>query len=300
MDQLENALTPAGRTARQQLLAGLPMTERRIPLAGISTAVLEGGEGPPLVLLHGPGGYAAHFARVFPLLVKHHRIIAPDLPGHGASGPGAEALDAERVLDWLEQLIESTSATRPVLVGQLLGGAIAARFAIDRPQRLSRLVLANSLGLRPFQPAPEFALALTQFMSAPSPQTHEQLWQQCAYDLPRLRQGMAELWEPFEAYNLDRAIPSLQAVQRTLMAEFAFKGIPAQDLAGIEVPTFLIWGRHDLATPLEVAERASVQFGWPLFVIEQSNDDPPVEQPEAFVRALAKALAQSPQPDGRS
>ena len=53
---------------------------------GIETAVLEGGEGPPIVLLHGPGEFAAKWLRVIPALVEGHRVIAPDLPAHGASG----------------------------------------------------------------------------------------------------------------------------------------------------------------------------------------------------------------------
>jgi hypothetical protein len=49
----------AGDNTREQLLAELPVTDRRLQLAGISSAVLEGGEGPPVVLLHGPGEFAA-------------------------------------------------------------------------------------------------------------------------------------------------------------------------------------------------------------------------------------------------
>ena len=78
-----------------------PVEERRLELAGVSTAVLEGGDGPPLVLLHGPGASAAHWLRVLPDLVATHRVIAPDLPGLGASEVGGGPLDAERVLAWL-------------------------------------------------------------------------------------------------------------------------------------------------------------------------------------------------------
>ena len=56
-----------GEAARQRLLAGMPVTERRLLLAGISTAVLEGGDGPPVVLLHGPMGNAANWMEVTPL-----------------------------------------------------------------------------------------------------------------------------------------------------------------------------------------------------------------------------------------
>src|SRR5688572_33174009 len=72
------AVIPGGQ-ARRQLLAGLPVTERRLQLAGISTAVLEGGEGPPVVLLHGPMANATHWMRVIPGLAATHRVIVPDL-----------------------------------------------------------------------------------------------------------------------------------------------------------------------------------------------------------------------------
>jgi pimeloyl-ACP methyl ester carboxylesterase len=58
------------------------------------------------------------------------------------------------------------------------------------------------------------------------------------------------------------------------------------ELARIRVPATLIWGRHDLATPLAVAQAASARYGWPLHVIDNAADDPPLEQPEAFARAL--------------
>ena len=83
--------------AREQLLSGIAVTERRLTLAGVSTAVLEGGDGPPMVLLHGPGEFAAKWMRVIPELVKTHRVVAPDLPGHGASGVDGGHLDGDRM-----------------------------------------------------------------------------------------------------------------------------------------------------------------------------------------------------------
>jgi hypothetical protein len=68
--------------ARRQRLAGIPVTERRLELAGIQSAVLDGGEGPPVVLLHGPGESAVNWRWVNPALVETHRVIAPDLPAH--------------------------------------------------------------------------------------------------------------------------------------------------------------------------------------------------------------------------
>ena len=87
-----------GHRARAQLLDATQVTERQVMLAGISTAVLVGGDGPPIVLLHGPGEFAFTWLRVIPELVKTNRVIVPDLPGHGASLLGEAPLDADRVL----------------------------------------------------------------------------------------------------------------------------------------------------------------------------------------------------------
>ena len=128
-------------------------------------------------------------------------------------------------------------------------------------------------------------------MAQPTEQKHTALWQRCAFDLDALRRRMGDSWPPFEAYNLDRArTPSVQAAVAALMDGFGVPAIPPDALARIAVPTTLVWGRHDSATPLAVAGAASTRYGWPLAVIENCNDDPPVEQPEALLRAIEAAL----------
>src|SRR6266511_4729026 len=121
-----------GDDARRRLLAGAPVTERRLDLAGVSTAVLEGGDGPPVVLLHGQGGWSGMWLPVILDLVRTHRVVAPDLPGLGASEVPDGPPDAERVLAWLGELLQRTCPGPPALVGASLGAAIGARFAIGR------------------------------------------------------------------------------------------------------------------------------------------------------------------------
>lgn len=278
------------RTARDRVLAGLPVTEYRRELAGVPTAVLEGGEGPPVVLLHGPGEFAATWLPVLPQLCRTHRVIAPDLPGHGAS-PATGPLDAPHVLRWLGELVEQRASEPPVLVGRVLGGAIAARFAAAHGDRLAALVLVDTLGLAPFRPDPRFAIALQRFLAAPTHRSYHRLMEFCAFDLDRARQRLGARWEACAAYAVDLAgDPGVQAAFGSLVAEFGAP-IPPDRLARLAVPTALIWGRHDLATPLPVAEQASARYGWPLHVVEDAGDDPPLDQPEAFLGALQDALA---------
>jgi pimeloyl-ACP methyl ester carboxylesterase len=279
---------------RDRLLTGLPVTERRLSLNGVTTAVLEGGEGAPVVLLHGPGGYGARWLRVIPSLTGTHRVIAPDLPGHGESAMFAGTPDPDLLSGWLDDLIECTCPTPPVLVGSTLGGAIAARFASERGERLAALVLVDALGLTEFRPVPEFGAALTAYLSAPGTLTHDRVWSYCLFDLTALRARMGNPLALIKAYNLDRLdAPGRVAALGSLMEQLGAPAIPRDVLARIAVPTTLIWGRHDRATPLSIAEDASRRFGWDLRVIEDAADDPSLEQPEAFMTALQAALGPS-------
>jgi pimeloyl-ACP methyl ester carboxylesterase len=272
---------------RARLLADLPVRERRVRLNGIPTALLEGGEGPPFVLLHGPGAYGAEWLRVIPHLVTTHRVVAPDLPGHGATDPIHGPFDDDRVLGWLEDLIDCTCLTAPTIVGHLLGGAIGARFAGEHGNRVAALVLVDTLGLREFAPAPEFGLVLDAFLSDPTEATQERLWRLCAYDLDALRKRLGAQWERLRAYHLDRACARhLQGTQHSLMMKLGMPAMEPAVLSRVSVPTTLIWGRHDRATPLSVAQKVGAEYDWPLHVIEDAADVPLLEQPEAFVEAL--------------
>lgn len=102
---------------------------------------------------------------------------------------------------------------------------------------------------------------------------------QCSHDLDGLREEMGERWNPFVACNLEYARgPNAQAAGR-LLRKVGLPPIPPEDLAGISVPTSLIWGRQDRANRLRVAERASERYGWPLHVIEDCADDRPATVP---------------------
>jgi pimeloyl-ACP methyl ester carboxylesterase len=284
---------PASATqdARTALLAGIPAVERRLQLAGISTALLDGGQGPPLVLLHEPGSFAAHWSRVIPDLVSTHRVIAPDLPGHGASEVIEGKLDADRIVGWLGELIAHTCGSPPVLVGHLGSGALAARLAIEQSERISSLVLVDSFGLGRFRPKPRFAVALLRYATRPSKRTYHGLMRQCTVDFAGMRAQMGPSWDAFEEYTLEKAgSPSAKAALRVFMSELAVPAIAPQALERIAAPTTLIWGDQDPVNRLRVAESASERFGWPLAVIENAGDDPPGEQPEAFLRALRGAL----------
>jgi pimeloyl-ACP methyl ester carboxylesterase len=267
------------------VLAGTNTQQVRLDLAGVSTPVLIAGAGPPVVLLHGPGAYGSTWQPVIRLLARSHRVIAPDLPGHGASAVLSGKLDLPRAVTWLGDLVEQTCPLPAVVVGHLTGGALAARFAADNSHAVSRLVLVTPMGLAPFAPSPQFGAALTGYFGKPTADSHDALWRECVRDLDELRERMGERWEQMKLYNIDRAsTPSVADAMGIFLDVFGMPTIPPDTLARIVVPTTLIWGRYDGIVRLSVGEAASERYGWPLRIIETGNE-PALEAPEAFVQA---------------
>jgi pimeloyl-ACP methyl ester carboxylesterase len=284
-----------GHGLRQQLLAGAPVAERRLQLAGVSTAVLEGGNGPPVVLLHGQGGWAGLWLPAIAALVRTHHVVAPDLPGLGASRADEGTPGAETAMAWLGELIERTCAAPPVLVGASLGGSIAARFAAGHSDRLAGLVLVGMGGLvGKVRIPPAMLVALIRHGVRPSERTAMRMLRQVSVDVERARRRMGERWAPFRAYSLELSrTPSVQHANRRLLRELGLRQIPPEELARIDVPTTLIWGRQDRVMPLRTAQAASARYGWPLDVIEDAGHFLMVDQPEAFLRSLQAALDRS-------
>lgn len=281
-----------GTAMRERLLEGLPVTERRLELAGVSTSLLEGGDGPPIVLLHGQGGFAAMWGRVIPRLVRRYRVVAPDLPGLGQSEVRTGTLDAPRVIAWLGELIAQTCAEPPTLVGHSLGGTIAARFAIEHADLARQVALVDSGSLGRFWPALPVFVALLRFSARPNPATHERFLRQVFVDPEQARAGWGEHWAAFEAYHIERAgQPGVGAANRELLRRIGVRRIPSDQLRNIGVPVALIWGRNDRVMRFRIAEKVSARFGWPLYPIHDCGHVPHVERPDAFADALHAAIA---------
>jgi pimeloyl-ACP methyl ester carboxylesterase/putative sterol carrier protein len=116
---------------------------RAVRAGGIETFYLEAGpcDAPPVVLVHGLGATNASMLPLIPALSRHHRVIAPDLPGHGGSQATSAAHAARFLGDWLVAFLRETCDQPAVLVGNSLGGRTALEAALNSPQDVSGLVL---------------------------------------------------------------------------------------------------------------------------------------------------------------
>src|ERR1044072_492375 len=136
----------------RRILSDLPISERRMPLAGSSTALLEGGDGPTLILLHGGiecGG--AYWSPVIPSLARSYRLVVPDVPGVGDSAP-LPRMDAAVFSEWFGALLsEAISSEKPGLLAHSMVGSLAARFAARNAHRLQTVATYGVPGIGPFR-----------------------------------------------------------------------------------------------------------------------------------------------------
>ena len=114
---------------------------------GRAVNCVEAGSGPVLLLIHGMAGNIGNWREVIEPLARHHTVIVPDLPGHGASAPGAGDYSLGAHAASLRDLLVVLGHERATLVGHSLGGGIAMQFAYQFPEITERLVLVSSGGL---------------------------------------------------------------------------------------------------------------------------------------------------------
>lgn len=111
----------------------LPHRELTVDSGGILLAVRDyGGEGTPLVLLHGSGGTLADWDDVVPLLTPSFRVAVYDAPAHGQSQAPLGALQVTRFLDAVDDVVAALGLERPLLVGHSMGGGVVQLYASQR------------------------------------------------------------------------------------------------------------------------------------------------------------------------
>src|SRR5438105_10998499 len=121
--------------------------QRWVQLSGGPVNVIELGEGPPLVFVHGHSGRWANWLEQLPSFARTHRVVAMDLPGFGSSPMPREPISIENYGRFLDELMDRLDIAAAPVVGNSMGGFAAGELAIKFPPRVERLVLVSAAGL---------------------------------------------------------------------------------------------------------------------------------------------------------
>jgi len=146
----------------------------RITVDGLEIGYRELGDGPPVLLLHGWPTASYLWRDVMPAIARANRVIAPDLPGFGASDkPAGVAYDFDLFEGAIDGLLEALGVDRLGLAVHDLGGPIGLHWTVRNPERVTRLALLNTLVY------PQFAPSVIEFVTTLStPGKREQEYKQ--------------------------------------------------------------------------------------------------------------------------
>jgi pimeloyl-ACP methyl ester carboxylesterase len=260
-----------------------PLKSLRALSGGISTGYLEAGAGNPVILLHGMGSGARFWQPVMAGMAVRFRVIAPDLAGFGGSSEPPRDNIWPSYPSWLLSFMDRLGIAKACIVGHSMGGAIALRFSLDFPERVSRLVLVDSIGLGA---VPLTYLSAIMFTLPSNPVSRAFLRRVLA--LGPLKTALPNAVKKTRGASYDR-----KPVKRLLRAS-GWRGLPRvpfKELENVRHPTLLLWGEHDAVLPLWIAKRACALIPGASLRTIDAGHAPPLERPEDFCSKLMDFLA---------
>ncbi len=260
------------------------MTLREVEVGGQRSKVWTGGEGEPLLLVHGGwGGAEMHWVPVWERLAERFQVIAPELPGIGdRSLPGLPSFGA--YADWLVQLLGSLKVPRVWCIGNSFGAAVVWELAARLGARCRGVVLVNGM---PFE-MPLLMRGLAAI--APLRRLLRALYLKLVFSPAVLPRAYAD---PARApAELRRVLADPPPAQVDLILGIAYGG--ARPAPPPSVPTLIAWGEADRlpGTSLETARKLHRSLADArLVLIRSAGHCPQVERPAEFVEAIASFVA---------
>jgi pimeloyl-ACP methyl ester carboxylesterase len=281
-----------------------PSMTRRVTVEGREVNVVDTGgapEKPVMVFVHGLGGAWQNWLLNIPAFMGSHRVIAPDLPGFGESPMPREEISIKGYARILDGLLGELGIDSAIVVGNSMGGFVAAELALSFSTRVERLVLVSAAGLSIEEIRREPLLVGARVWAGTA--TWLGARGRSVVTRPRMRRiGMQllvrypERLSPQITYELARGagtpgfIPALEA-----LTSYGFR----DQLSRIEVPTLVVWGRNDMLVPRGDARDYVHLIGDNARreMFEDTGHLAMVERPTRFNRLLEAFAAGSREPE---
>lgn len=263
---------------------GKAQTSKEVLVFGQKIQYVEAGSGPTMILLHGLGGSSQAWQFNIGALAEKYHVVVPDQIGFGKSDKPLVNYRIRTYVDFLDQFCKQLKIERATLVGNSMGGWIAAMFTASFPDRVDKLVLVDAAG---YAPPKDFDTRVFFGLN------------------PTTREGMKVLIAKVfynKAFQTDAFIDQSIAARLAAGDGYTINSITESIIRGedfldeivktIKRPTLIIWGRQDGLVPLAEGERFNKDIaGSKMIVIDQCGHAPNVEKPGEFNAALLKFLA---------
>jgi 2-hydroxy-6-oxonona-2,4-dienedioate hydrolase len=268
-------------------LQGVAFSQGYLHAGGVRTRYLRAGDlyKPVLVLLHGSGGHAEAYVRNLDAHAEHFSTWAIDMLGHGYTDKPGHPLEVGHYVQHLMAFLDAIGARSASLSGESLGGWVAARAAVDHPERVDRLVL-NTAGGSQADPDVMRRIVTLSMAAVENP-----TWETVA---TRIKWLMADKSKTYDDIVASRQRiyrqPGFTAAMRNIMALQDLQ-IRARNLLGpaeygaITAPTLVLWTSDDPTSDVSEGRRiASMIPGSRFELMSGCGHWPQYEDPKTFNR----------------
>jgi pimeloyl-ACP methyl ester carboxylesterase len=270
-------------TAQAGTQAALSFPDKDVIVYGQRIRYIDTGSGPVVILLHGLGGSSlAWLPNIAPLATKF-RVVVPDQLGFGKSDKPLIAYRIGTYVDFLDEFRKQLKIERMSLVGNSMGGWIAAAYTVAYPDRVERIVLEDAAG---FAPPPNFD---TKTLYGLNPSTRVGMKAVAAKvfynplfssDLV-VDQALSQRLSAGDGYTVNSLIESITRGEDFL----------DDRMKNIKQPTLIVWGRQDGLTPVSDGERFHRAIpNSTLIIVEECGHVPNLEKAAEFNAAVLKFL----------
>jgi pimeloyl-ACP methyl ester carboxylesterase len=193
---------------------------------------------PTTVLLHGLGSAATSFGPVLSRMRPHaRRLVAPDLPGHGFSGAPSVRLTPDALFGAVRDALDALVTEPMILVGSSLGGALALRYALERPRRVFALALVSPAAARTSEEEWDALRDTFKIESATEARRLlARLYHRTPWYLPAFASGLRDVMQR----------PAI----RDVVGAATLDDLPApESLGALAMPILLLWGQSERLLP---------------------------------------------------
>ncbi len=291
-------------------MAEFPVRLRTIDAGGPIHFADFGGEGRPMVLVHGLGGSCENWLAVGDRLAEHARVLAPDLPGFGRTPPAGRAVTVTASQRVLHGFLQTAVGEPAILVGNSMGGLIAMMQAAREPASVAGLVLVAPAQPRVRGGRIELAVqALFAIYAIPGLASWflrkraarlgpeglvAELLRLLCTDGSRVSEAVRRAHVALVHARIDTmpwANKAFISATRSMLAQMLRPGRYHRMIEAIVAPTLLVQGRDDRLVPL-AASQALVRRkpGWTLETFDDIGHVPQLESPGHFVDVVVRWL----------
>jgi pimeloyl-ACP methyl ester carboxylesterase len=266
---------------------------RTAEIGGRRSRYFVGGNGPPLVLVHGLGGAAVNFTLLAPLLAERYRVLIPDLPGHGLSEPFDRSTTLDDYAGHVAAVGELEGFSPAPLVGYSMGGVIVLRLAVSRPVDVTALALVAPAGIVSVTRRAQIWLAVTGALRPAQIMTR---FRGTIARRPRLRWLPFGLWGAVDppALPAEGVIGFLEGPSQHTDVGSAGRALlrddPRPDLEHVRCPVLLLWGARDRLVPLADGFEYARRLRAPIRVVPAAGHLLVGERPEECAAILEDFL----------